>query len=350
MSSNRLTSDRLANLPSDYKATIDRTLESKSELIISLEKVLRIPEAAAYAKEIRSFIDALHRGISADDFLEDGLLAIWLPALLTFGRIKDRGGSDMREVVEAIVRSAEDRSSRSGALTYVVTVFFLALGVVLFLCSTVIPVFREMFNEFELKLPPPTLALVWVSDRLGPRSIAIFGVSLTTVLMLWLAMRIGRRLFVTLDPASVLRGFSSGSNSSLIAMSRFVTTLAELLRIGTPIGDALNTSGKASQSVLLAGVAMRFAKDLRTKGKPSHVVTPYFPRLLFYGLDPTGCGEPNIPLLDELGRIYSERARYRTDWVTGFIVPVATIFIGCFVGFVAFALFLPLISLITSLS
>jgi type IV pilus assembly protein PilC len=256
----------------------------------------------------------------------------------------------MREVVEAIVRSAEDRSSRSGALTYVVTVFFLALGVVLFLCSTVIPVFREMFNEFELKLPPPTLALVWVSDRLGPRSIAIFGVSLTTVLMLWLAMRIGRRLFVTLDPASVLRGFSSGSNSSLIAMSRFVTTLAELLRIGTPIGDALNTSGKASQSVLLAGVAMRFAKDLRTKGKPSHVVTPYFPRLLFYGLNTTDGGEPNIPLLDELGRIYAERARYRTDWVAGFIVPVATLFLGCFVGFVAFALFLPLISLITSLS
>lgn len=350
MSSNGSTSDRLANLPSDHKATIDRILDSKSELIVSLERLLRIPEAAAYAKEIRSFIDALHRGISADDFLEDGLLAIWLPALLTFGRIKDRGSSDMRHVVEAIVRSAEDRSTRSGALMYMLTVFFLALGVVLFLCSTVIPVFAEMFRDFGLRLPLPTQALVWVSDRLGPRSIAIFGVSLTTVLMLWLAMRIGRRLFVTLDPASVLRGFSSGSNSSLIAMSRFVTTLAELLRIGTPIGDALNTAGKASQSGLLAGAAMRFAKDLRTKGKPSHVVTPSFPRLLFYGLDPAGGGEPNISLLDELGRIYAERARYRTDWVAGLIVPVATIFIGCFVGFVAFALFLPLISLITSLS
>ncbi|MFY7876507.1 MAG: hypothetical protein ACOVQM_13730, partial [Pirellula sp.] len=232
MSSNGSTSDRLANLPSDHKATIDRILESKSELNVSLERLLHIPEAAAYAKEIRSFIDALHRGISADDFLEDGSLAIWLPALLTFGRIKDRGGSDMRQVVEAIVRSAEDRSTRSGALMYMLTVFFLALGVVLFLCSTVIPVFAEMFRDFGLRLPLPTQALVWVSDRLGPRSIAIFGVSLTTVLMLWLAIRIGRRLFVTLDPASVLRGFSSGSNSSLIAMSRFVTTLAELLRIG----------------------------------------------------------------------------------------------------------------------
>lgn len=350
MSSSTSTSDRLANPPSDYKATIDRILESKSELIASLEKILLIPEAAAHTREIRSFIDALRRALSADEFLEDGSLAIWLPALLTFGRAKDRGKSDLREVIEAIILTKENRSSSSGALMYVGLVFFLTLGVVLFLCSTVIPIFAEMFRDFELRLPPPTRALVWVSERLGPRSAAIFGVSVTSALMLWLAIRIGRRLFVALEPASILRGFSSGSSSSLMAMSRFATTLAELLQIGTPMIEALKAAGKASQSVSLAGDALRLAADLRTAGKPSGAVASHFPGLLLQALNPAGYATPNILFLNELGQIYAERSRYRTDWVAGFIVPLSTIFIGCLIAFVAIALFMPLISLVTSLS
>jgi type II secretory pathway component PulF len=48
--------------------------------------------------------------------------------------------------------------------------------------------------------------------------------------------------------------------------------------------------------------------------------------------------------------MYGDRAAQRIDWSSGAIGPIAIVVIGITVGFIVIALFLPLVTLISSIS
>jgi hypothetical protein len=65
----------------------------------------------------------------------------------------------MNASVESMLRTT------SVKFLYLFVLFFTAVGILSFVMLRIIPTFAKMFEEFELKLPPPTLLLVAISDK-----------------------------------------------------------------------------------------------------------------------------------------------------------------------------------------
>ena len=134
-------------------------------------------------------------------------------------------------------------------------------------------------------------------------------------------------------------------------MSRFTSALAELLSIEAPLPEALRIAGRSCKHRHFRVKAEQMADQLEFDGiaLQQSPVAHNFPAVMIHALsfEPR---KPNTPLLRELARTYSERARTRVSWSTSFVGPISLIVIGLLVGFTVIALFMPLVSLVTSLS
>jgi type IV pilus assembly protein PilC len=168
----------------------------------------------------------------------------------------------------------------------------------------------------------------------------------------WLLTGVFRRCIQYVQLSGACGNFFAGSTSNVVAMSRFAATLAELLSIGTPIPEALKVAGIASQRVHFRVRSEQLAQEFNSTKSPSvrSAVAHNFPSTLLYALSAGGDGGPSIPLLRQLAAIYSDRSRNRSQLSSSFNSSIMVAIVGALVGFVVVSLFMPLISLITSLS
>ena len=67
--------------------------------------------------------------------------------------------AEFKERAESLKRKVK------GAMIYPVVVVLVAVGILTFIMLKIVPVFQEMFDEFELTLPPPTLLLMAISEN-----------------------------------------------------------------------------------------------------------------------------------------------------------------------------------------
>ena len=71
---------------------------------------------------------------------------------------------------------------------------------------------------------------------------------------------------------------------------------------------------------------------------------------MIHALESGPDGGPDIALLRELSAMYGDRAAQRVDWSSGVLAQLAIVMVGLVVGYVVLALFMPLFSMVSSLS
>jgi type IV pilus assembly protein PilC len=337
-----------------YLQRIDQALVHRGEIAEQLNAIRLAPESKGFRSEIDSFVLALQSDLDARDFVKEGAFAAWLAAILEWDVGPKVRSRQISQLATSISRNADIRWTRSLTLTYLGTLLFAVFATFVFLCGTVIPIFGEMFNEFQLTLPLPTQIVLWFSSTIGPHAKEIFLIAIASFIMFRLGKRISRRLSQDRFIASFAQRFSRGSTSRVVAMSRCMISLASLIKIGAPLPEALVISGRASQSELLVQHAVRLSNELKSLPIEQCPSAKAFPPIVVDSLREKGLTQvdPGITadLLRELGIIYCERARHRHEWILRFLLPLFLVLIGGLLTFVIFALFLPLTSLVTSLS
>lgn len=346
--------EEIAQPPMLYLERIDKALAYRGEIAEQLNAIRLAPESKGFRSEIDSFVSAIQSDLDARDFVKEGAFAAWLAAILEWEQAPKQRSRQISQLAISISRNADIRWTRSLTLTYLGTLLFAVFATFVFLCGTVIPIFGEMFKEFQLTLPLPTKIVLWFGSTIGPHAKEIFLIAIASFIMFRLGKRISRRLSQDRFIASFAQRFSRGSTSRVIAMSRCLISLASLIKIGAPLRDALIISGRASQSELLVQDAVRLSNELNSFSIEQCPSSKAFPPIVVDSLRENGltqgCPEITADLLRELGIIYSERARHRHEWILRFLLPLFLVLIGGLVTFVIFSLFLPLTSLITSLS
>ena len=125
-----------------------------------------------------------------------------------------------------------------------------------------------------------------------------------------------------------------------------------MLHLGAPPPDALRIAGRASRHRVYQTAANQLATSVHNPVIVAGQSTAdsCLPPLVIHALQLGAHRQPNIGLLRELSRIYSDRTRNRMDWVVAGLPTLAMVVLGIAIGFLTFSLLLPLISLITSLS
>ncbi len=317
----------------------------------------------------------------------------------------------LRRLSEFLERSESLKRKVKGAMIYPVVVVLVAVGILIFIMLKIVPVFQKMFEEFGLKLPPPTVLLINISNWVV--SAGWYMIPLIPV-VIWLFVKILRKfkhgrmgwdMFALKWP---IIGMLIEKNT----MARTTRTLGTLVASGVPILEGLTitreTAGNALFERLFAKVtdAIRegetIARPMAANAKPGfHPVAAFlwvmsgafFPLLIMtmpgmistLGLQPlliaAAAGgvvglafyllKMNSRIVDELvvnmidvgeetgeldtmlykvADVFDEEVSTLTDGLMKLIEPLLIVFLGLAVGFIVISLFLPLISLIQGLS
>jgi type IV pilus assembly protein PilC len=317
----------------------------------------------------------------------------------------------LRRLSEFLERSESLKRKVKGAMIYPIVVILVAVGILCFIMWKIVPVFDKMFQEFNLKLPAPTVLLInmsrWVLQH-GWWMIPLVPTVLWIFIKLLRKFKHGRMGWDMYQLKWPIMGMLIEKNT----MARTTRTLGTLVASGVPIIEGLNitreTAGNALFERMYAKVtdAIRegetIAKPMGANAKPGfHPVAAFlwfmtgafWPLMIMtmpgmiktLGAQPligsaVGCGaaglafyllKMNSRVVDELvvnmvdvgeetgeldtmlykvADIFDEEVTTLTDGLMKLIEPLLICFLGGAVGFIVISLFLPLISLIQGLS
>lgn len=320
--------------------------------------------------------------------------------------------ADFLESAEALKRKVK------GALIYPIAVVIIA-GLILALIMTfIVPTFKEMFEEFGLELPAPTLLLIAMSDYI----VKYWFLMLLIPFCYWLLSKLIRKfkhgrmgfdMYILKLPV-----FGALVEKNILA--RTTRTLGTLISSGVPILEALNITRETAGNALFERIFTKVIEAIREgevicKPMRDHSVPGFHPLALFFwmlmgsfpgvmvlsvaltagrdaaensmetltlvggvmcGLGAVLCGlfylvkmrnrvidELVVNMVDvgeETGELdtmlykvadtYDDEVNVMTEGLTRLIEPLLICFLGVSVGFIVISLFMPLVTMISSLA
>jgi type IV pilus assembly protein PilC len=253
--------------------------------------------------------------------------------------LKELNRSDEREIT-TLWRSCMDR------LLYLCCVLVVLVGVLVFLMIKIVPVFRDIFQEFGLNLPAMTELAISVSDyfvtflavpTLIVLPMAIFSALVVAILLICdvpILEFVGDELFRNRRNADILRILAVAADER-----QPLSQVLDWLAVVYPSSVASGRLGLAAESVRAGGV-WQDALARQRLIRPAEAA-------LLKSAEQTG----NLPWA--LRNVADRRERqsiYRMTVALQVVYPMVIILLGCVVAFFVVSLFIPTITLIQNLA
>ena len=229
-------------------------------------------------------------------------------------------------------------------LVYPVLLISVAIIIVAYLVTAVIPKFALLYRDLNVQLPTPTRLLIalTVDYRLFVLgAIALMAVAAVGV-FLWSRSEDGGTAFDRFK----FRLPIIGDTLLKFQVAQFSRTLATLLTGGTPLVAGLQTATDAITSKLLRSTVSQATQMVR-EGESLHVALASKGIMPEMALDMIEVGESSgalSPMLTSVAEFYEEEVNIRLSALVAVIEPVLLIFMGLFVAFILISLYLPIFS------
>jgi len=232
-----------------------------------------------------------------------------------------------------------------GAMVYPAIMFVVGLGVLIFMMTFVIPKVANIFEASNKALPLITLILIGASDFLREN----FALLLVFLAVLFF---FARRYIKTPSGKKNYDRFSLkipvfGKMSSKVIISRFTRTLATLLSSGIPLLDSIGVS----ESVLGNSLYIESIKDVRVKVAEgatfggclgqTGIFPPLVVRMVSVGED---AGKVEV-MLSKVADMYDTEVDGMLSTLTSLLEPLMILIMGVVMGFIVFAILLPVLNL-----
>lgn len=235
------------------------------------------------------------------------------------------------------------------AMVYPVIVIFIAMGIIVFLMSYIVPKFTAIFTEMlgEAKMPPMTQFVMDVSDAIvNYWYLWVGGVVLITVgYKAYASTKAGRRVVDRIKLRMPLFGPVLLKSS----IARFSRTLGTLVTSGVPILQALNitrdTAGNVvvSDAILAVHDAVKEGDSMVSPLSASRVFPPMVISMVEVG-EETG----QLPeMLLKIADVYDDEVDNSVSALTSMLEPIMIVVLAVIVAVIVLALFQPLITIIT---
>ncbi len=320
----------------------------------ALEVTIERAADAVLRESLRSVLAEIEQGSALSDALARRPRT-FAPLYVAMVRAGEAGGilDDVLERLAAFLeRDADLRKKVRSALAYPAIVVSAALVLVLFLIARIVPMFAQMFDAFHIDLPASTQLLLAAGAALQAPGTWIAGATAVAALVtgLIVAARTARGA-VVVDGVR-LRLPIVGPLLRKAITARIARMLATLLRSGIELVSAIEVvrpvAGSARYAEALGGVAasLRAGDPLAVTLDATNFFDPLLVALVRVG-EETG-------LVDEM--LLKIAAYFETDVeaaiaTLGAVLEPALIgMLGVVVGFIVFSVFIPLYSLIGSVS
>lgn len=255
----------------------------------------------------------------------------------------------LETVLERLADFMEGQARLKGkitsALAYPVLMTIVATVLVGVLMVAVVPKVTSIFDSLGRELPWYTSLLITVSDTVSGYWWLILGLIglVIYVFRRWVSTEAGRRTFDNFKLAVPI----FGRLNLLVAIARFARTLATLLASGVPLLGAMDIVKNVLGNVALENVvkdaigSIREGESIADPLKRSGRFPPMVTHMIAVG-EKSGQLEQ---MLENVSRAYESDVETRIAALTSLLEPLIIVVMGAMVGFIAFAIIMPLVQM-----
>ncbi|KYG58085.1 type II secretion system F family protein [Planococcus maritimus] len=239
-------------------------------------------------------------------------------------------------------KAYQTRQKVISAMSYPVVVGFLAIGVVIFLLSTIVPMFVDMFQGFGGELPLVTQLVMGASEFTVQYWYLLVLFALGFVGTIWLMKRSeqGRMVLDTL----VLKIPIFGKLLQKSALARLTRTLSSLFTSSVPILQAMTMTEKVVGNAVMSKVLLASRDSLERGGsltapmKKHWAFPPLIPHMIAIG-EQTGSLDH---MLAKVAEFYEKEVEAETDRLKALIEPLMIVVLATLVGTIVLAIMMPM--------
>ena len=260
----------------------------------------------------------------------------------------------LQRLAEFMEKAQRLKRQVTGAMIYPTVVIGFSVCIVSAIMIVVVPKFEEIFVDFDTELPDVTLFLIGLSNWFVKGMPPGWAVILLSPVIVFLLLKLirqskGGRFVVDLIALKIP---VLGQILEKTAVARFTRTLGTLINAGVPILEAINitkdTSGNEVYSRALEAVhdGIREGDSFANPLRASKVCDALVVNMVDVGEETGDLDKMLIKVADN----YEEEVETLVSGLVSLLEPIMVVVLGLIVGFIVIALFLPLVSLINSVS
>ncbi len=236
-----------------------------------------------------------------------------------------------------------------GAMVYPIVVILVAVAILSFILIYIIPKFKKIFADFNMKLPAMTELLLDISDFFQTN----WYVFPLVILGLWLFIKLvcmfkkGRYAW---DWVKLHIPIVGGIIEKTI-IARTTRTLGTLVSSGVPILEALSIVKETCNNAVYEYMYQRVYESIREGEtiaaplKESRLVDDMVVNMIDVGEE---TGELD-KMLYKIAEVYEEEVDILVESLISLLEPIMVVFLGVCVGFIVVALFMPMLSILEKL-
>ncbi|MBM4068860.1 MAG: type II secretion system F family protein [Planctomycetes bacterium] len=237
-----------------------------------------------------------------------------------------------------------------GAMIYPCVVIFVAVAILSFIMIFIIPKFEKIFEDFKMKLPWLTGALIETSRWF----VKYWYVLPLFPIVVWLTLkliRLNKTGNYVLDRIKLAVPVA-GNIIEKTVVARTTRTLGTLISSGVPILEALSICRETSMNAVFEAMYQKVYESIRegeTIAQPmkeSRLVDDMVVNMIDVG-EETGDLDS---MLYKVADVYDEEVDVLVEALISLLEPIMIVVLGFIVGTIVIALFLPLLALLEGLS
>ena len=317
------------------------TLEKAVADLEKEEKVIK------FKKILKKISDDIRKGYSLSEAMEQhpGVFDPLYVALVKAGEVSGTLHTILDELSDYLEKIEDTRRKVSSAMAYPIFIIIFLCFVVWVLFYYLIPMFRDVYDQFGSDLPLATQTAVTISNFIKENVVAAVTIIICFLFGIYLINLTdkGRFFFDTLK----IRLPVTGSLVLQSIMSKFARTFSILMAAGVPIMETLELSENVVQNAVVEN-AVRKSRVMVKEGYSiagAFRKTGVFPSTL---LQLTATGEETgemDKLLGKAAEFYEKLVDSVIDRLTSLIEPILIILMAGVVGTIIVVIYLPIFSL-----
>ena len=262
--------------------------------------------------------------------------------LIRAGEMSGNIDESLERLAEHYDKAYQTKQKVKSAMSYPVVVGVIAMGVVVFLLSSIVPMFADMFAGFGGELPWVTQMVLGASEFVKVYWYVVLGAIILFITTIWGMKRTERGKFI-LD-TFLLRMPVFGKIFKKSALARLTRTLSSLFSSSVPILQAMTMTEKVVGNAVMSKVILAARDSLERGGsltepmKNHWAFPPLIPHMISIG-EQTGSLDH---MLAKVAEFYEKEVDAETDKLKALIEPLMIVVLAAIVGTIVLAIMMPM--------
>mgnify|MGYP000005783054 FL=1 len=248
----------------------------------------------------------------------------------------------LRRLAAYIEKAESLKKKVKAAMVYPGAIMTVAFVVVAFLMVFVIPSFAAVFAGGGQELPGPTKIVMGVSDFFMDQWWVMIGGAVGFIFT-FKKVYATERGNIEIDRIA-LKLPVFGVLIQKVSVAKFSRTLGTLLSSGVPLIEALDICARTSGNKI---VEIAVFKTIQAIKEGETIAAPLsreavFPPMVIQMIDVGEASGSLDKMLSKIADFYDEEVDAAVDGLTALMEPMLMVFLGCIVGFIVVAMYLPI--------